>query len=62
VKLQGFNYSKASVSTSGSNVRLGFLNPDRSTGSRICLFDETAETYVNFKMLNKEFTFDVDTS
>jgi cellulose 1,4-beta-cellobiosidase len=61
-KLQGFTYSKASVSTSGSSVRLGFLNPDKSIGSRVYLFDETAGTYVNFKVLNKEFTFDIDTS
>jgi cellulose 1,4-beta-cellobiosidase len=61
-KLQGFDYAKASVSTTGSSVRLGFLNPDKSIGSRIYLFDETAGTYVNFKMLNKEITFDIDTS
>jgi cellulose 1,4-beta-cellobiosidase len=62
VKFQGFDSLNASVSTSGSSVRLGFLNPDRSIGTRICLFDETAGTYATFKVLNKEFTFDVDTS
>jgi cellulose 1,4-beta-cellobiosidase len=61
-QLNGFDYKKASVSTSGSTVRLGFLNPDNSVGSRVYLFDETAGSYFNFKMINHEVTFDIETS
>jgi cellulose 1,4-beta-cellobiosidase len=59
--LNGYKYSDAGVSTSGNAVRLKFVTPT-GIGSRVYLFDETAGTYVNFKVLNKEFTFDIDTS
>jgi hypothetical protein len=36
--------------------------PGCSVGSRVYLFDETAGNYVSFKMVNKEFTFNIDTS
>jgi cellulose 1,4-beta-cellobiosidase len=58
--LNGYKYSDAGVSTSGDAVRLKFVTPT-GVGSRVYLFDETAGTYVNFKPLNKEFTFDIDT-
>jgi cellulose 1,4-beta-cellobiosidase len=61
-QLNGFDYATASVSTSGNAVRLGFVNPDGSIGSRVYLFDEDTGKYVNFPMVNKELTFDVDTS
>jgi cellulose 1,4-beta-cellobiosidase len=60
--LNGYTYSKASVSTSGSAVRLGFLNPDGSIGSRVYLFDEDLKEYQVWKMVGKEITFDIDTS
>jgi cellulose 1,4-beta-cellobiosidase len=60
--LNGHDYAEVGVSTSGSAVRLKFVTPTGDIGSRVYLFDETAGTYVNFKLLNKEFTFDVDTS
>jgi hypothetical protein len=53
-QLNGFDYKQASVSTSGSSVRLGFVNPDGSVGSRVYLFDEDTGKYVNFKLLNKK--------
>jgi cellulose 1,4-beta-cellobiosidase len=61
-QLNGFDYATASVSTKGNAVRLGFVNPDGSVGSRVYLFDEDAGKYVNFKLLNHEITFDVDTA
>jgi cellulose 1,4-beta-cellobiosidase len=60
--LQGHDYTKVGVSTSGSAVRLKFVTPTGDVGSRVYLFDETAGTYVNFKLINREFTFDVDTA
>jgi cellulose 1,4-beta-cellobiosidase len=60
--LQGHDYTKVGVSTSGSAVRLKFVTPTGDIGSRVYLFDEIGGTYVNFKLINKEFTFDVDTS
>jgi cellulose 1,4-beta-cellobiosidase len=59
--LQAYTYSQAGVSTTGDAVRLKFVTPT-GIGSRVYLFDEDAGTYVNFKPLNKEFTFDIDTS
>lgn len=60
--LNAYEYVNAGVSTSGSSVTLKFKTPTGDIGSRVYLFDESAGTYVNFKVLNKEFTFDVDTS
>jgi cellulose 1,4-beta-cellobiosidase len=52
----------SAVSTSGSSVRLGFVTPGGSIGSRIYLFNEDSGKYASFRMVNKEITFDVDTS
>jgi cellulose 1,4-beta-cellobiosidase len=60
--LNGYDYKKASVSTTGDAVRLGFVNPDNSVGSRIYLFDEPGGKYVIFRPLNKEITFDINTA
>lgn len=61
-RLNGFNYSSIGVTTSGSAVRLPFITPTGDIGSRVYLFDESAGEYVLFKVLNKELTFDIDTS
>lgn len=60
--VNGFNYSSRGIETSGSSVKLPFITPSGALGSRAYLFDETEGKYALFKMLNREFSFDVETS
>jgi len=49
------------VHFSNGSVRLKFLSPSGSTGSRLYLLDSD-DTYKLFKLKNREFSFDVDVS
>jgi hypothetical protein len=53
-RLDSFDYEKASISTSASAPRLGFMNTDNSVGSRVYLLNETAGRYFNIKMVDHE--------
>ncbi|KAF5364682.1 hypothetical protein D9758_005547 [Tetrapyrgos nigripes] len=56
--LEGADYEGTyGIRTSGNALSLDFSNG----GSRVYLLDDT-DNYVNFKVLNQEFTFDVDVS
>nr|BAF57463.1 putative glycosyl hydrolase family7 [uncultured symbiotic protist of Cryptocercus punctulatus] len=61
-RLNGFNYADIGVTTTGSTVRLPFVTPKGDVGSRVYLYDESGGQYVLFKPINKEFTFDIETS
>ncbi|KAK7030527.1 carbohydrate-binding module family 1 protein [Favolaschia claudopus] len=57
--LDGADYAGTyGVTTNGSALNLVFGNG----GARVYLLDSTGENYVNFKVMNQEFTFDVDVS
>jgi hypothetical protein len=44
------------------SVRIGFLNRDGSTGSRVYLFGEDMRLYQVWKMVHKEIAFYIHTS
>jgi len=53
------------VRTSGKSLNLTFVTEgpySTNVGSRVYLLDSDKETYKMFKLKNREFTFDVDTS
>lgn len=61
------NYTASGVSTSGSSITLhqftaGSGGDLEATSSRLYLLDSTSQKYVQFQMLNQEFSFDVDVS
>nr|GAT55931.1 1,4-beta-D-glucan-cellobiohydrolyase [Mycena chlorophos] len=57
--LDGADYAGTyGVTTNGSAVDIVF----GSGGARIYLLDDTGKNYVNFKVMNQEFTFDIDVS
>ncbi|KAB2568570.1 Glycosyl hydrolase family 7 [Lasiodiplodia theobromae] len=62
--LDGADYSGTyGATTSGDSLRLNFITngQQKNIGSRMYLMQDD-ETYAVHKLLNKEFTFDVDTS
>lgn len=62
--LDGAQYSSTyGITTSGNSLRLNFVtqSQQKSIGSRLYLMDDE-DTYTLFHLLNREFTFDVDTS
>ena len=63
--LDGADYQGTyGVTTSGSSLRLNFVTQgpySKNIGSRLYLLDSESQ-YTIFKLLNKEFTFDVDVS
>ncbi|KAJ7615849.1 glycoside hydrolase [Roridomyces roridus] len=57
--LDGADYAGTyGVTTNGSALSLLF----GSGGARVYLLDDTGENYVNFQVMNQEFTFDIDVS
>ncbi len=59
--LDGADYSGTyGITTSGDELTLGFVTGS-NVGSRVYLLDDVS-TYHEFKLLNQEFTFDVDVS
>ncbi|KAF9883012.1 hypothetical protein FE257_004325 [Aspergillus nanangensis] len=62
--LEGADYSSTyGVTTSGNSLRLNFVtqSQQKNIGSRLYLMQDDT-TYQMFKLLNQEFTFDVDVS
>ncbi|RAH67783.1 putative 1,4-beta-D-glucan-cellobiohydrolyase [Aspergillus aculeatinus CBS 121060] len=62
--LEGATYASTyGVTTSGSSLRLNFVttSSQKNIGSRLYLLADDS-TYETFKLLNREFTFDVDVS
>ncbi|EHL02858.1 putative 1,4-beta-D-glucan cellobiohydrolase B [Glarea lozoyensis 74030] len=62
--LEGADYAKTyGITTSGNSLRLNFVtaSAQKNVGSRVYLMADD-DSYQMFNMLNKEFTFDVDTS
>ncbi|KAL4891487.1 putative 1,4-beta-D-glucan cellobiohydrolase B [Aspergillus ambiguus] len=62
--LEGADYSGTyGVTTSGNSMRLNFVtqSSSKNIGSRLYLMKDDS-TYQMFKLLNQEFTFDVDVS
>nr|AAW68437.2 cellobiohydrolase [Aspergillus terreus] len=62
--LEGADYSGTyGVTTSGNSLRLNFVTQasQKNIGSRLYLMEDDS-TYKMFKLLNQEFTFDVDVS
>jgi cellulose 1,4-beta-cellobiosidase len=61
-QLGSVNYTASGVATSGSTIRLNFMTPGGGVGSRIYLLNQDSGNYASFHMVNKEITFDIDTS
>ncbi|KKK12991.1 hypothetical protein ARAM_000917 [Aspergillus rambellii] len=62
--VDGASYSSTyGVTTSGNSLRLNFVtqSAQKNIGSRLYLMSDE-NTYAMFKLLNREFTFDVDVS
>ena len=64
--LEGVEYKNYGLDTSDNKVKMNLFtdkNGEKKVASaRIYLYDEDEERYALFKLLNQEFTFDVDTS
>jgi cellulose 1,4-beta-cellobiosidase len=64
--LEGVDYASYGVKTNGDAVSMNLFvrknNALSVSSPRIYLFDEDARHYSIFKLLNREFTFDVDLS
>ncbi|EPS37981.1 hypothetical protein H072_8306 [Dactylellina haptotyla CBS 200.50] len=62
-EVEGVDYSSYGISTSGDALTLNLFNPTGGLASpRVYLLKEDEQTYYKFRMLNKEFTYDVDVS
>ncbi|KAK6544849.1 hypothetical protein TWF694_001530 [Orbilia ellipsospora] len=62
-EIEGVNYASSGISTSGNALTLNLFNPTGGLASpRVYLLKEDEGTYYKFRMLNKEFTYDVDVS
>ncbi|KAF8892799.1 Exocellobiohydrolase [Gymnopilus junonius] len=63
--LDGADYANTyGITTSGNSLKLKFVQPNsngKNVGSRVYLMASDS-TYEQFKLLNREFTFDVDVS
>jgi cellulose 1,4-beta-cellobiosidase len=64
--LEGVDYSKFGLKTAGSAVTMNLFRNENNkltkVSPRIYLYDESKERYAIFKLMNQEFTFDVDMS
>ncbi|RVD83960.1 uncharacterized protein DFL_005728 [Arthrobotrys flagrans] len=62
-EVEGVDYASYGISTSGNALTLQLFNPTGGLASpRVYLLKEDGLTYYKFRMLNKEFTYDVDVS
>ena len=55
------NYADYGMTSSGDGLALKLVNP-KSVGSRSYMTNGSDDNYTTFKILNQEFTFDVDPS
>lgn len=66
--LEGVDYGSYGIHASGDALTLNIFKTDPATNvtslssPRVYLYDEAAGQYDQFKLLNQEFTFDVDVS
>jgi cellulose 1,4-beta-cellobiosidase len=64
--LEGVDYKNYGLKTTDNGVTMNlFMNTNgqvKATSARIYLYDEDQGSYALFKLVNQEFTFDIDTS
>jgi cellulose 1,4-beta-cellobiosidase len=60
--IEGADYESSGVHTSGNSITLNLFVNGASPSPRVYLLSANESRYEMFKLLNREFTFDVDTS